>query len=88
MLGSVGSARSFARAQLGALLGLSSCIDSGLATRDFDLLSLELRSAYLDRRLARLISAKLIRLAIIFFIKETIHRRKKCETKTDRIANS
>ena len=68
MLGSVGSARSFARAQLGALLGLSSCIDSGLATRDLALLCLELRSAYLDRRLARLISAKLIRLAIIIFL--------------------
>ena len=84
-----GSTRCLApSAQLGALFGLSSCIDSGLATRDLALLCLELRSAYLDRRLARLILAKLIRLAIIFFIKETIHRRKKCETKTDRTENS
>ena len=60
MLGSVGSARSFARDQL--------VIDSGLATQDLTLLCLELCSAYLDRRLARLILAKLIRLAIIFFI--------------------
>ena len=99
MLGSVGSARSFARAQLVYRLGTRDSglatrdsrlgtRDSGLATRDLALLCLELRSAYLDRRLARLISANLIRLAVIFFIKETIHRRKKSETKTDRIANS
>ena len=65
MLGFVGSALSFARAQLVYRLGTR---DSGLATRDLALLCLELRSAYLDRRLARLISANLIRLAVIFFL--------------------
>ena len=47
-------------AQLGAWLGLSSCIDSGLATRDSAWLASGLSSAYLDRSLARLISAKII----------------------------
>ena len=73
MLGSVGSARSFARAQL----------VYRLATRDLALLCLELRSAYLDRRLARLISAKLIRISAYhyFFYKGNNTQTKKCETK-------
>ena len=47
-------------AQLGAWFGLSSCVDSGLATQHSAWLDSGLRSTYLERSLPRLISAMLI----------------------------
>ena len=74
-----------------AQLGLSSNprINSRLPTRDSSWLDSGLSSAHLDRSPARFISARLILARkFLYIVCVLLHRRNKCLTKADRIANA